>query len=62
MSKLGMDSDVIERCLNHVEPNRMKRIYQQDKKEMPMGEAWRVLGQAIADIIQQTLDASNHIG
>ena len=62
MSRLGIDGDVIERCLNHVEPNRIKRIYQRDKKETPMYDAWQVLGQSIADIIQQTLDATNHIG
>lgn len=33
MGELGVDGEVIERCLNHVEPNRRKRIYQRQQTE-----------------------------
>jgi len=44
MAELGALSDVIERCLNHTEENRMKRIYQRATYEGPMREAWSVWG------------------
>jgi len=44
MAELGALSDVIERCLNHTEENRMKRIYQRATYEAPMREAWSFWG------------------
>lgn len=47
MGELGVNDDVIERCLNHVEPNRLKRTYQRQKTEAAKAEAWRLLGERI---------------
>lgn len=47
MGTLGVRPDVIERCLNHVEPNRMIRTYQRQKLEDEQREAWRLLGQRL---------------
>lgn len=47
MGELGVNDDVIERCLNHVEPNRMKRTYQRQKTESAKAEAWRLLGERL---------------
>lgn len=44
MAELGALPDVIERCLNHTEENKMKRIYQRATYESPMREAWQLLG------------------
>jgi len=44
MTRLGVLPEVAERCLNHVEENRMKRIYQRHTYEAEMREAWRLLG------------------
>lgn len=44
MGELGVRSDVIEKCLNHVEANRLKRIYQRQELRPEMREAWRLLG------------------
>lgn len=42
MAELGALPDVIEKCLNHTEENKMKRIYQRATYEGPMREAWRL--------------------
>jgi hypothetical protein len=47
MGALGGRPDVIDRCLNHVEQNRMVRIYQRQKLEVEQKEAWRVLGERL---------------
>jgi hypothetical protein len=47
MGALGVRPDVIDRCLNHVEQNRMVRIYQRQKLEVEQKEAWRVLGERL---------------
>ena len=47
MAQLGVMPDVIEKCLNHTEPNKIKRIYQRASYEGPMREAWRLLGERL---------------
>jgi integrase len=44
MGELGVDGDVIERCLNHIEPNRIKRTYQRQRTEAAKAQAWDLLG------------------
>jgi integrase len=48
MGELGVRPDVIERCLNHTEQDRMKRIYQRHSYQEEMREAWRLLGDRLA--------------
>jgi integrase len=43
MAELGVLPDVIERCLNHTEQSKVKRIYQRAQYEAPMREAWQRL-------------------
>jgi len=43
MAELGVLPDVIERCLNHTEQTKVKRIYQRPQYEAPMREAWKKL-------------------
>jgi integrase len=47
MVQLGAAPDVVERCLNHVEQNRMKRIYQRHDYAAEMKQAWQLLGQRL---------------
>jgi integrase len=47
MAELGVLPDVIERCLNHTEQTKVKRIYQRAQYEAPMREAWRLLGERL---------------
>ena len=44
MVSLGVLPEVAERCLNHTEQNKMKRIYQRHSYENEMREAWQLLG------------------
>lgn len=44
MAELGVLPDVIEKCLNHMEQIKVKRIYQRPQYEAPMREAWQKLG------------------
>lgn len=48
MAELGALPDVIEKCLNHTEANKMKRIYQRATYEGPMREAWNLWGDRLA--------------
>lgn len=43
MGGLGVLSQVIERCLNHVVANKLKRIYQRHELKAEQKEAWRLL-------------------
>lgn len=47
MVALGVLPEVAERCLNHVEENKVKRIYQRHSYEKEMREAWRLLGERL---------------
>ncbi len=48
MAELGVLPEVIERCLNHFEQSKVKRIYQRAQYEAPMREAWQRLGDRLA--------------
>ncbi|MFC7462705.1 tyrosine-type recombinase/integrase [Hydrogenophaga defluvii] len=47
MAELGVLPDVVERCLNHTEEKKVKRIYQRAQYEAPMRDAWRLLGERL---------------
>lgn len=57
MGELGVRPDVIERCLNHVEENRIQRTYQRQKLEAEQREAWHLLGERV-DLLTRD-DADN---
>lgn len=44
MGNLGVQSDVIEKCLNHSQENKLKRVYQHQKLEAEQAQAWKLLG------------------
>jgi integrase len=47
MGNLKVAPDVIEKCLNHTEENKIKRIYQRQELKEEQAEAWRVLGKRL---------------
>ena len=51
MGELGVRPDVIERCLNHVEHNRVKRIYQRQQLIAEQTNAWQQLGEKLASLV-----------
>ncbi|MFI3199573.1 MAG: site-specific integrase [Methylococcaceae bacterium] len=53
MGDLGIAPDVTEKCLNHTEENKVKRIYQRQKLEVEQAEAWQVLGDRLALLINK---------
>jgi integrase len=59
MGELGARPDVIERCLNHVEHNRVKRIYQRQQLISEQADAWRVLGEKLASLTSATRQFSS---
>lgn len=44
MTALGVLPEVAERCLNHLEENKIKRTYQRHSYQLEMAEAWHELG------------------
>jgi integrase len=47
MGNLGVHGDVIEKCLNHTEENKLKRVYQHQELKTEQAEAWRLLGETL---------------
>ena len=56
MGNLSIRPDVIELCLNHIEQNEMKRIYQHQKLIAEQREAWKLLGARLALLISDNID------
>lgn len=57
MGELGVIGEIIERCLNHLEPSKLKRTYQKHECRGAMQEAWKLLGQRLDLLIRN--DVSN---
>jgi integrase len=57
MGNLKVAPDVIEKCLNHTEENKIKRIYQRQELKAEQAEAWRVLGERLNLLVN--MDTSN---
>lgn len=45
MGNLGVRPDVIEKCLNHIEQNKMKKTYQHQSLITEQQQAWKLLGE-----------------
>ena len=56
MVSLGSLPEVAERCLNHVEENRVKRTYQRHSYEPEMRQAWRLLGERLELLTRADVD------
>ena len=50
MGDSGVNPDVIERCLNHVEPSKVRRTYQRQKLTLEQAEAWMLLGEHLTKL------------
>ncbi len=53
MGSLGIRPDVIERCLNHTEQNKIQRIYQRAELRPEMAAAWQLLGERLAALLAE---------
>lgn len=56
MVSLGVLPEVAERCLNHVEENKIKRTYQRHSYEREMRAAWALLGDRLALLTRADAD------
>ena len=54
MRSLGTSSDVIERCLNHTEQNKLVKVYQQADLSDEMRTAWLRLGERLDEVLNGT--------
>lgn len=54
MAEMGVLPDVVERCLNHIEEKKVKRIYQRAQYEAPMRNAWASLGERLQKLQSNT--------
>lgn len=61
MGNLGILPDVIEKCLNHTEQNKMKRVYQRQELKSEQADAWRKLGERL-EILTHTETNNVFIG
>jgi integrase len=52
MGELGIAPDVIEKCLNHTQENKIQRIYQRQKLHAEQAQAWRVLGERLQILVR----------
>ncbi|KTB91371.1 hypothetical protein AO073_06005 [Pseudomonas syringae ICMP 11293] len=50
MQRMGVPTEVSERCLNHTEGNKIKRTYHRHDYDMEMRRAWYLLSEALAVI------------
>jgi len=53
---------LIERCLNHVEPNKLKRIYQRHELKAEQREAWKRLGERLALLLDGEFEGRVVVG
>lgn len=61
MAELGVLPEVIERCLNHTEQVKVKRIYQRAQYEGPMRDAWALLGKRLALLQSQATGQAGNV-
>ncbi len=60
MGDLGIHGDVIEKCLNHTEQNRMKRIYQRHELKAEQRQAWQLLGERLELLTDGAISGSRY--
>jgi integrase len=51
MGSLGVSPHIIERCLNHVDPNKMQRIYQRHSTQHEQRAAWKLIGKVLEKVV-----------
>ncbi len=54
MGNLGIHGDVIEKCLNHTQENKLKRVYQHQELNAEQADAWRILGERLELLTTQS--------
>jgi integrase len=58
MTQLGVLPEIADRCLNHIEQNRIKRTYLRHSYEPEKKEAWELLGKRLEQLTNTPAQAS----
>lgn len=59
IARLGFDSEIINECLNHVQADRMARVYIQDRRQADQVRAFDALGRRLAGLLDRRCTASS---
>jgi integrase len=59
MARCGYGSDTINECLNHVQANKMARVYIQDRREADQMRAFDALGARLAELTRCVTETTN---
>jgi integrase len=59
MAQLGMSTDVIDECLNHMMQRRISRVYIQDRRELQQAQAFNALGKKLEELMQEKPPMTN---
>ena len=62
MGNLGVRPDVIEKCLNHIEQNKMKKTYQHQSLITQQQQAWKLLGERLEVLTSKNTENVVSIG
>lgn len=57
----GVIPEVAERCLNHREENKIKRIYQRHSYQPEMIAAWQTLGALLTEMLDLVVPESEQL-
>ena len=61
MAALGVLDNVVDKCLNHVEPIKVRRTYNRFTYEALMREAWQLLGDRLELLHRQSMGESSNV-
>jgi hypothetical protein len=59
MQALSINPIVIERVLNHIEPNKLRRTYQTFDYSETKKDAWHKLGKLLSELTTQQTETIN---
>lgn len=59
MARLGFGSDVINECLNHIQQDRMAKVYIRDRREKDQAQAFKQLGAKLARLAKHSVSDRN---
>ena len=54
MATLSISNDVIHECLNHIQSDRMSRVYIRDRRESEQARAFDALGTKLASLVSSS--------
>jgi hypothetical protein len=59
MARLGFGTDVINECLNHMQQDRMAKVYIRDRREDAQARAFDALGERLGMLLGSAEDSGS---